>query len=91
MCSDRVQLCALILRLASTVDLGLSGPTLLAAPIPVRSSLDARTGSSRAWPGSPRPRSAAGGDRRELICLAAAQVLLRYHDERHWLWAAPPG
>jgi hypothetical protein len=33
MCSDRVQLCALILRLASTVGLGLSGPTLLAAPI----------------------------------------------------------
>jgi hypothetical protein len=25
----------------------------------------------------------------ELICLAIAQVLLRYHDERHWLRAAP--
>jgi hypothetical protein len=25
----------------------------------------------------------------ELICLAVAQVLLRYHDERHWLRAAP--
>jgi hypothetical protein len=25
----------------------------------------------------------------ELVCLAVAQVLLRYHDERHWLRAAP--
>ena len=25
----------------------------------------------------------------ELICLAVAQVLLRYNDERHWLRAAP--
>lgn len=25
----------------------------------------------------------------ELICLAVAQVLLRHHDERHWLRAAP--
>src|SRR5215211_6512162 len=25
----------------------------------------------------------------ELICLAVAQVLLRYHDEHHWLRAAP--
>jgi hypothetical protein len=27
----------------------------------------------------------------ELVCLAIAQVLLRYDDERHWLRAAPPG
>lgn len=25
----------------------------------------------------------------ELVCLAVAQALLRYHDERHWLRAAP--
>jgi hypothetical protein len=25
----------------------------------------------------------------ELVCLAVAQVLLRYNDERHWLRAAP--
>src|ERR687897_3930147 len=25
----------------------------------------------------------------ELVCLAVAQVLLRYHDEHHWLRAAP--
>ncbi|MFL6220118.1 MAG: hypothetical protein ACJ742_16490 [Actinomycetes bacterium] len=25
----------------------------------------------------------------ELICLAVAQVLLRYNDEHHWLRAAP--
>jgi hypothetical protein len=25
----------------------------------------------------------------ELVCLAVAQVLLRYDDERHWLRAAP--
>jgi hypothetical protein len=24
----------------------------------------------------------------ELVCLAVAQVLLRYHDEHHWLRAA---
>jgi hypothetical protein len=27
----------------------------------------------------------------ELACLAVAQVLLRYDDERHWLRPAPPG
>ena len=27
----------------------------------------------------------------ELVCLAVAQVLLRYNDEHHWLRAAPPG
>jgi hypothetical protein len=25
----------------------------------------------------------------ELVCLAVAQVLLRFDDERHWLRAAP--
>jgi hypothetical protein len=27
----------------------------------------------------------------ELVCLAVAQVLLRYHHKHHWLRAAPPG
>ncbi len=27
----------------------------------------------------------------ELVCLAVAQVLLRFDDERHWPRAAPPG
>ena len=27
----------------------------------------------------------------ELVCLAVAQVVLRYDEERHWLRAAPPG
>jgi hypothetical protein len=38
----------------------------------------------RGGPGRPPVVSDA-----ELVCLAAAQVLLRYHDERHWLRAAP--
>jgi hypothetical protein len=42
-----------------------------------------------------RPRHRAGPGRppvvtdAELVCLAVAQVLLRYHDEHHWLRAAP--
>jgi hypothetical protein len=27
----------------------------------------------------------------DLVRVAVAQVLPRYHDERHWLRAAPPG
>jgi Transposase DDE domain len=42
------------------------------------------TGSGRRGPGRPLAVTDA-----ELICLAVAQVLLRYHDERHWLRAAP--
>ena len=38
----------------------------------------------RAGPGRPPAVSDA-----ELVCLAVAQVLLRYHDEHHWLRAAP--
>jgi hypothetical protein len=38
----------------------------------------------RAGPGRPRVVTDA-----ELVCLAVAQVLLRYHDEHHWLRAAP--
>jgi hypothetical protein len=40
-----------------------------------------------------RPRRGPGRPPRvtdaELVCLAVAQVLLCYHDERHWLRAAP--
>ena len=38
----------------------------------------------RARPGRPPTVTDA-----ELVCLAVAQVLLRYHDEHHWLRAAP--
>ena len=38
----------------------------------------------RTGPGRPPTVSDA-----ELVCLAVAQVLLRYHDEHHWLRAAP--
>jgi hypothetical protein len=38
----------------------------------------------RAGPGRPPTVTDA-----ELVCLAVAQVLLRYHDEHHWLRAAP--
>ena len=41
-------------------------------------------GKRRRGPGRPPQVTDA-----ELVCLAVAQVLLRYHDERHWLRAAP--
>jgi hypothetical protein len=41
-------------------------------------------GSRRRGPGRPLEVTDA-----ELVCLAVAQVLLRYNDERHWLRAAP--
>ena len=41
-------------------------------------------GIQRRGPGRPPQVTDA-----ELVCLAVAQVLLRYHDERHWLRAAP--
>jgi hypothetical protein len=41
-------------------------------------------GSSRRGPGRPAELTDA-----ELVCVALAQVLLRYDDERHWLRAAP--
>jgi hypothetical protein len=41
-------------------------------------------GPGRRGPGRPLEVTDA-----ELICLAVAQVLLRYNDERHWLRAAP--
>src|SRR6266702_388148 len=40
-------------------------------------------GTRRSGPGKPPEVSDA-----ELVCLAVAQVLLRYDDERHWLRAA---
>jgi hypothetical protein len=41
---------------------------------------------SRQRPGPGRPPLVTDA---ELVCLAVAQVLLRYNDERHWLRAAP--
>ena len=41
-------------------------------------------GLGRRGPGKPPAVSDA-----ELVCLAVAQVLLRFDDERHWLRAAP--
>ena len=41
-------------------------------------------GFTRSGPGKPPDVTDA-----ELVCLAVAQVLLRYDDERHWLRAAP--
>ncbi len=41
-------------------------------------------GLARSGPGKPPEVTDA-----ELVCLAVAQVLLRYDDERHWLRAAP--
>jgi hypothetical protein len=41
-------------------------------------------GSARSGPGKPPEVTDA-----ELVCLAVAQVLLRFDDERHWLRAAP--
>ena len=41
-------------------------------------------GLARSGPGKPPEVTDA-----ELTCLAVAQVLLRYDDERHWLRAAP--
>jgi len=40
-------------------------------------------GFTRSGPGKPPEMTDA-----ELVCLAVAQVLLRYDDERHWLRAA---
>src|SRR5260370_42296602 len=42
-------------------------------------------GLGRRGPGGPPQGTDA-----ELACLAVAQVLLRFDDERHWLRAAPP-
>jgi hypothetical protein len=46
--------------------------------------IPARRRLRRASPGRPPTLTDA-----ELVCLAVAQVLLRYHDEHHWLRAAP--
>ena len=46
--------------------------------------IPARRPRRRASPGRP-PRLTDA----ELVCLAVAQVLLRYNDEHHWLRAAP--
>src|SRR5512132_4729686 len=46
--------------------------------------IPARSGGQRRGPGRPAVVTDA-----ELVCLAVAQVLLRYNDEHHWLRAAP--
>jgi hypothetical protein len=46
--------------------------------------IPARSGGRRRGPGRPPAVTDA-----ELVCLAVAQVLLRYHDEHHWPRAAP--
>ena len=46
--------------------------------------IPARLGGRRGGPGRHPDVTDA-----ELICLAVAQVLLRYNDEHHWLRAAP--
>jgi hypothetical protein len=46
--------------------------------------IPAGSGGQRRGPGRPPAVTDA-----ELVCLAVAQVLLRYHDEHHWLRAAP--
>ena len=46
--------------------------------------IPSRRPQHRAGPGRPPAVTDA-----ELVCLAVAQVLLRYHDEHHWLRAAP--
>jgi hypothetical protein len=46
--------------------------------------IPARPGGRRRGPGRPPAVTDA-----ELVCLAVAQVLLRYNDEHHWLRAAP--
>jgi hypothetical protein len=46
--------------------------------------IPARADGRRRGPGRPAAVTDA-----ELVCLAVAQVLLRYHDEHHWLRAAP--
>jgi hypothetical protein len=46
--------------------------------------IPARPNRRRAGPGRPPTVTDA-----ELVCLAVAQVLLRYNDEHHWLRAAP--
>jgi hypothetical protein len=46
--------------------------------------IPARPGGRRGGPGRPPAVTDA-----EVVCLAVAQVLLRYNDEHHWLRAAP--
>jgi hypothetical protein len=60
--------------------------TLLIAPYVELTDriIPARPGGQRRGPGRPAAVTDA-----ELVCLAVAQVLLRYNDEHHWLRAAP--
>jgi Transposase, Mutator family len=57
---------------------------LTALYIELTDRIIASTPTCRRGPGRPPEVSDA-----ELVCLAVAQVLLRFNDERHWLGAAP--
>jgi hypothetical protein len=57
---------------------------LIALYVELTDPIIASLGSTRSGPGKPPEVTDA-----ELACLAVAQVLLRYDDERHWLRAAP--
>jgi hypothetical protein len=57
---------------------------LTALYVELTDSIIPRLGFTRSGPGQ-RPEVTDA----ELVCLAVAQVLLRYDDERHWLRAAP--
>jgi hypothetical protein len=59
--------------------------TLLIAPyVELTDHIIPARGFARRGPGRPLEVTDA-----ELVCLAVAQVLLRFDDERHWLRAAP--
>jgi len=57
---------------------------LIALYVEVTDRIIPSLGLARSGPGKPPEVTDA-----ELVCLAVAQVLLRYDDERHWLRAAP--
>ena len=57
---------------------------LIALYVELTDAIIPSLGPGRRGPGRPPVVTDA-----ELVCLAVAQVLLRYDDERHWLRAAP--
>ncbi len=57
---------------------------LIALYVELTDRIISSLGFTRSGPGQPPEVTDA-----ELVCLAVAQVLLRYDDERHWLRAAP--
>jgi len=76
---------ALILETAESHWSGVGLDTLLTALyVELTDRIIPSLGLARSGPGRPPEVTDA-----ELVCLAVAQVLLRYDDERHWLRAAP--